>query len=266
MSLILNQGPLPNDNTVVDPFTFLENWINNTTVAGLPSGAFSGGTLQFVYSQTNPPALAERFLGMFWFARGEGRLYKWDAPDLPSGLTYSTRDWVPLSDRRVVWARAVTNVPLGAPVAFASPSAASNMDILTYSASANNSEDALPRPIWALSTFSGGSGQSNASSNFISETNFIAYETALSGTLFRAVELGFVTALEASGESGNQGALCWDDTRPYGYRRIDPTAGSNCAFMPIAEACDSSATNPGTPWLRVVYKHAAPMIGTAATV
>lgn len=265
MAITITQGPLPADGSLVDPSIFLAAWINGTTVVNLPGGAFVGGSLQFVVSSTDVPALAERTVGLLWFARGEGRLYKWDRPDLPSGLTYSNADWIPLSDRRMLWGRAATDVALGAPVVFAAPSAASNSDFVTTTAGTVG--EAPPcRPIWAFTTGSGVSGGLNPQANRVSEANFIAYETALSGTLFRAVELGFITALMGSGETGTAGVACIDDTRFWGYVRRDPTAGSLCAFMPIAECTDSSATNPGTVWLRPVFKHVAPMIGTASTV
>lgn len=264
MALSITQGPLPADGSMVDPAVFIAAWINNSTVAGLPLGAFTGGSLQFVVSQTNPPPTTERFVGLLWFERGAGRLYKWDKPDLPTGLTYSTADWIPLSERRMLWGRAVTDVPLGAPVVFATQSAASNADFITTASSP--SENAFPRVIWAFSTGSGVSGGLNVYANRIPAANFVAYETALSGTLFRAVEMGFVTALVGSGETGKSGVVCIDDTRLWGYVMRDPTAGSLSPFMPIAESIDSSATNPGDTWLRPVFKHVSPFIGTSAAV
>ena len=55
MSLTINQGPLPNNFTPVDPSSFLEAWIAGTTVFGLGPGAFKGSQLQFVTSDSVAP-------------------------------------------------------------------------------------------------------------------------------------------------------------------------------------------------------------------
>jgi hypothetical protein len=270
MPLTITQGPLPSDNTQVDPSTFVATWINNTTVVGLPSGAFAGGTLQFVYSQTNAPASAERFVGMLWFQRGNGRLWKWDKPDLPSGLTYSDANWIQMNDARMLWGRAINPVPAGAPVSFptgaSSASYPSRTTPLTYSgaygANIAPGEDNFARPIWGMFSFSASSGGTEC----WDEVTFLAYETAATDGLFRMIEAGFATALLPSGETGRSGVCVIDEFRPWGYRMVEATCGSRCQFMPVAEAVDSSATAPGTAWLRTVFKHIGPFIGTSATV
>lgn len=71
MSLIITQGPLPQDGQRVDASTFLEEWVSNTDVRGLDGTSF-GDDIQFVVSQTD--TAQDRRAG-FWFERGRGQLY-----------------------------------------------------------------------------------------------------------------------------------------------------------------------------------------------
>lgn len=264
MALDVVQGTLPYDQEKVDPAAFLEAWINGTRVWNLPAGAFKGGTIQFVVSTTEAPPLAERFAGLLWFARGEGRLYIWDKPDAPSALTFSDVNWICLSDRRELWCWcAEGTIPLGAPCKFLETNNTVATDLITNSdQSVRSNNDPYPRPLWRVHSASNGSGATNT----LSDVCFVARETGQSGGLFRVVELGICNILCSSGETGNQGAMVVDETRPGMWWRRDPTCGSLCPLMAMAECLDSSATAPAGEWLRPVFKHQAPLLGIASTV
>jgi len=188
--MIINQGPLPSDGQTVDPATFLEAWIAGTEIYDLGAAQFSGGTLQFVYSQTEPPAAADRFNGMMWFARGEGRLYMWDQPDLPSALTFSDQNWIALSDRKEIWCWATHEIPKGAPVSFVSTTNSEAVDLITNDTQVFG-DMPFARPLWRVSTQSNGSGVTNTISDII----WVAMETANSGSLFRACDIGICDVL-----------------------------------------------------------------------
>lgn len=255
----VQQGPLPYDNSVVDPSTFLEAWIAGTTVWDFGPETFVGGTLQFVISQTEAPAASIRHQGMLWFKRGEGRLYMWDKPDLPSGLTFSDTDWVAVSDRREMWVYVIGNAPKGAPLTFRDqPATATQTETAGFitATSQQGPFDNPVRPIWVMDTASNGSGATNK----FTEVIFIAMDTATSGTLIRAVELGFCDGLFISGATGAAGAVVIDDNVPGWFGRIDPTCGSACRYMPIAE-CGQSYADPVTEGTRRIFKHMMPLIG-----
>lgn len=98
MSLIVNQGALPADGDTVQPATFLEDWINNTTIAGLDEGALFF-TLKIVVSATTAP---EPTRGLFWFERGAGKLYLRESLDR-GGAKYPVKDfWVPIAPVRAI--------------------------------------------------------------------------------------------------------------------------------------------------------------------
>lgn len=255
MALQITQGTLPADGAEVDPATFLETWIGGVNVWNFPPGVFKGGTLQFVWCQSEAPRADERFAGLLWFKRGEGRLYMWDQPDLPSTLTFADAGWVALSDRKELWCYAREPIPYGAPV-----------HLSTYQECYVTSDDQYmtgecnPRPIWVVDRYG-----STTASNYVQPLNWVAMESADSGTLFRVCDLGFCDILCPSGESGNHGTMVLDEKDIGAWHRIDPTAGSACRYMPLAQTVDSSATDPGAEWVRPVFKHQMPFIGIDIT-
>jgi hypothetical protein len=254
----ITQGPLPPDGSIVDPGVFLEAWIAGTQVYDLPAGAFKGGQLQFVWSQSEAPALADRYIGLLWFKRGEGRLYQWDSPDLPSNPTFSDVGWIALSDRREIWCRAACPVALGAPCSFLYTNYSGAADLIHNPATVD--QEANPRPIWSVHSHSSPSGASNT----LSEMVLVALDTAPTGTLFKCVELGFVDAIFGSGVTGAGGVAGLHETSRGWFLRDDPTCGTFVRYMPIAQTLDSSASSPASEWLRPIYKHSMPIIGLAA--
>lgn len=78
MPLIVTVGPLPNNGDRADASTFLEDWINGTSVIGFDNSSFNS-SINFVTTQTNTPALGKRFA--IWFKRGEGTFYFRDEID-----------------------------------------------------------------------------------------------------------------------------------------------------------------------------------------
>jgi hypothetical protein len=285
--LTINQGPLPNDGETVDPSVFLEAWIAGTTVFGLPAGAFTGGTLQFVISATDAPATNERRVGLLWFARGEGRLYTWDQPDITGrvpfppfpgdlssvpvpGSSYSgVRGWISLSDRRDIWVRTVRHpCPVGAPLTFVANSVASNFNhhMLTGTDATDGQirgPDRPERPIWACYPLT---ANSDGSCPPLAEIIFVARDSAGTNGILRAVEHGFCQVRCSSAMTGAGGWLrLAGGVANVGF--IDGfsvlgTAASEISGMVTGFFSDSSATVATTQWLRGAYKVAVAPIGT----
>lgn len=258
--MIISQGPLPNDGEAVDPATFLEAWISGTTVVDLQSPAFSGGALQFVYSQTEPPNLGERFVGMLWFKRGEGRLYMWDQPDLPSGLTFSDKNWIALSDRKEVWCMACAEIELGMPLSFMYTTASGYGGPLLTNDDQTINEDPFARPIWLVTTHSHGSGATNV----LGPAVWVAMETASSGTLFRACELGICWGLYDQSAVSGVGVV--DERYPGLFYQTDPSCGSQCPIMPVTEILSGESVAAGLGHLERTFLHISPLIATNTTV
>lgn len=84
----------------------VKRFVESTFLTNFSSDELSSA-LSFVVSSTEPPATSSRTIATLWFARGEGRLRKWDnswAISAPSGPTDSAF-WVAISDRREMVAR-----------------------------------------------------------------------------------------------------------------------------------------------------------------
>lgn len=267
------QGPLPNDGAVVSKATDLENWISNTTVYNLDANAFKGGTLQFVYSQSEPPATNTRFAGMLWFKRGEGRLYIYDNPYMPSqtGASNAAANWLSLSDRRDVFFRNIEIVQPGEPMQLEMQN--SNSEYWTPTNGAIYNDPARPLdPTWRNHLFLTKATGAKKRTGY-NEPNcgtplwFVALDSGDSGAMTRFVEFGFCNILMNTGttgvavecgvreESGFTGVRGFDAVSYYwsvytGQSNVARAAKHNF----VAIALDSSATNPSVMWSRPAYK------------
>jgi hypothetical protein len=266
MSIIVTQGPLPNDGDTADPATFLESWISGTTIANLGVDAFKGGNVQWVYSQTDAPALADRFVGMLWFKRGDGRLYIWDNAESPSQLTFSDANWMPVSERRELWVQTMNPVQKGQAMTMYDPGtqATAYPCIMTIEdQSGVNTAEFWQRPLWRVDPV--------WTSSSLVEFVVVAKESAASGALTRAVELGVVDMLCESGSTLAAGPMHLMEgvaaTGNYFYRD-DPTQGSQSGRMVIAEALTSGPTGYtlNAPFLRPGFLHIMPLLGVCSDV
>lgn len=257
MALTVNQGPRPGPNNLdpVDPATEIEAWVNGTTVFNIPNSAFRGGGLSFVFTSTDPPASADRFPGALWFKRGDGRLYQWSVPDSPSGLTFTSADWVAVSDRRELWVRLTTPVRKGGLLIFNA-----QQDMLTrqpMSATARNTSRILFDCIEVH----------RADKNTLTEAAFIATDTGASGGLVRAVDIGLTSALMRAGAGGSPGLLYCQDT---GASHVGEffvsstfTHPTDPGFMHYAIAVDTVTPDASNTWLRSgVFKRPSVPIGS----
>jgi len=278
MPFTVVQGPLVNDHVSVNPSTFLEAWIAGTSVYGLGSGAFKGGTLNFVYSQTDPPDLNHRFPGMLWFKRGEGRLYIWDQADLPSGPSNASAtnvNWLSLSDRRDMWANIVEALPAGSPVYFSpftTPQSGTGANLFcptSQSLGVGADDPFFGRTIWTLSAYAGPNGSTGIKSCMTDAVMFALLETCDSNARARVCEWGFCDVLMASGETAIAGPLAWDATasNTQWFRCLNyttPSMNSRTAkWAYIGYLFESAATAVSPPYLRRAYKH--PMASWAPT-
>lgn len=268
MSLIIDQGPLPFDGESVNPSEFLEAWVNQTRIFGLGPGAFKGGVHQFIFSATDPPPEQDREIGLLWFKRGEGVLYIWDRPDNATAQTFgNVRNWIAIGGRKDIWVKAMEDkIPAFAPVQLAS-------DLSGGSLNKTQNDRYFSRTFFPVALSNG------QPSDCVCEVVFIALETSTSGSIFRAVDVGFTQGIMHSGQTGVAGPLMLEDTGwslPAGrslysnffpaasaFVRRDPTYATNPGVMYIAHAVGSSATNPGTYWLQQIFKRPLPPIGNS---
>lgn len=262
MALTIVQGPLPDNFTPVDPSYFLEAWIAGTTVFQLGPGAFKGGQLQFVVSASVAPDLNHRTPGMLWFKRGNGRLYIWDWYEQPSSISNGSAavvDWLSISDRKDIWGRAVESMPLGTPFYWAA--GATNV---THFFSATGESMAwdpfFGRIMWTLSAFGGNIQSTGIKTGMCSPMNFVALDTTASGVPVRFCELGFVPMWMASGTTGAGGPLNinfiasntqFGRVMEYTMPTINSLVGK---WAYCGHAVESTATSPGAPYLRTVFK------------
>jgi len=270
MAWTVSHGPLPSDGASVDPAVDLEAWIAGTQVFGLDYASFRGGTLQFVYSMSEAPATSARFPSMLWFKRGEGRLYIADQNNLPSGASSAearVRNWISISDRKDIWLQAVEPIEVGCPIQLAF----SDSNVSEHTPNGSGSENTYFDPFWRVNwdvtkmqspNEAGTPPGVNSANNRVTDLWFVALESADSGGVFRAVELGFCDVLMGSGASGTAGEIginetasntMWYQRQSY-YLAALALSGSNDGYLFNAFAVDSSATNPGQPWLRPAFK------------
>jgi hypothetical protein len=283
MALNIVQGPLPSDNTSVVPDTFLEAWINGTVITDLSAENFdtSENGISFVVSQTDAPASSTRTPGMFWYERGEGQLWVWDALDSPSELTLATdsaryhggHDWIGLSRGRQMWVIANEDIPKGA-VCYLKGSSLTEGILTTWSGSRNEfwePDDPLrrghspmpARQYWWVTH----QAPTESGTAWVTEFAVIALETGNSGALFRATEMGWTEILAHSGTTGSAALGYVSDSGLSESAFVTPgaihTQSTNPGRMVFVTMTDSSATNPTDVWLRSAFKQHFPAWGIA---
>jgi hypothetical protein len=281
MALTINHGPLPSDGTSVNPATFLEAWINATVILDLSAENFDTGEggISFVVSQTDAPASSVRTPGMFWFERGAGRMWIWDALDAPSELTFASdfnryrggHEWIGISRGKENWCIATKDIPKGAVCYMAH----TDPNILTtYSASivvfAEPDDEQRrwhsPHPA-RFYWFVDDKPAAESGTSFVSEIAFIALETANSGAIFRTQEFGWCELLAHSGTTGSAAYAYVTDSGVSESSFLFPgawiTQSTNPGRMFFATFTDSSATSPTDVWLRSGFKQHFPPWGIA---
>lgn len=268
MTLSVVQGPLPQNGQTVDPSSFLSSWISNTYVYGLGAGAFKGGSLTFIYSQTDAPPLQDRMRGTLWYARGEGRLYLWDQNNSPSGVSSAAANvvnWLSLSDRKDIWVNSFDDCPPGTPLHFtASGVSLGGEHNFTHGAANIGEGERTTRVQWAVTKLSKfGNGTIFALNHELPEVIFIARDSALSqasGYMIRACELGFTDFYMSCDATGSAGMLVLGaqaSETQWAKRAVDyPLLGpsDNSEALMIGFCTDSSASNPRSLWTRPGFK------------
>lgn len=214
MSVIATNGPLPNDYESVNPATFLEAWISGVYIYNIGTSELKGGSLQFVYSNTDPPPLADRFPGMLWFKRGEGRLYLYDYTDDPCGPSSANQfdiNWLSMSDRRDIWAHTVDAAVPGSLYFMAGTPSGTNFHMVNPTGMTTASFDPyLGRPLWTMGLYGIGSCGTSVGGNRCTGATFINLDTAISGGKCRMVEWGFCDIFVGCGASNMMGPIAYD--------------------------------------------------------
>jgi hypothetical protein len=264
MALGIDSGTLPVDGTSVDPAAFLETWISSVNIYNFGAAQFKGAPLNFVYTSTDPPALADRQPGMLWFKRGEGRLYVWDysdAPSAPSSANTSDINWMSLSDRRDIWLQSVEAVPPGTPMYVAATPSGTLFNMTTSTGESLGWDPYFARVLFTVSAFAASSSATGIVSNQTTGLVFVPLETTYSGGKFRACEFGFCDALMGSGVTNAAGPVAWSsialttdrfDIRSYSLPAINSTT-EKWSFIGQAIA-DATAYTTGAPYLRSIFK------------
>lgn len=109
MTLRITPGPVPSDGQRIVIEDAMRSFIQGTTFTNFGPDEFVGEPVDFVYSNSEPPATNVRTRGTLWFKRGEGRLYRlvvepvrsevW-APSEAGANTGSETHWLAMSDRK----------------------------------------------------------------------------------------------------------------------------------------------------------------------
>ena len=110
MALIVTPGPVPQDGTRIRIAEEMTAFVQGTDITGFGKDNFVDAPIDFVISATDPPATDSRTRGTFWFARGEGTLYNWQAEPIQSGnfspseagSNVSQAHWISVSNRKEI--------------------------------------------------------------------------------------------------------------------------------------------------------------------
>ncbi len=107
--LIITPGPVPADGTRIKIAEEMTAFVQGTNITSFGNDEFAGAPIDFVISATDPPATSARTRATLWFARGEGKLYRWTlepqksafwSPSEAASNTGSEGHWLSLSNRR----------------------------------------------------------------------------------------------------------------------------------------------------------------------
>jgi hypothetical protein len=182
MAIKITPGPLVADGTRITVTGDISSFVSGTDVANIGRNeASAGGILNFVTSATDPPPASQRDRTTLWFARGDGRLYKWTLN--PTGVTGGR--WLSISERR----EALFHIT--------GEATAPKNELCWLSTSDNASE---PNPVQrqrfghrvlSLAAFAEGSASSRAL--MIGPFRIVRDEDTAVGSFAVGVELGFAT-------------------------------------------------------------------------
>ncbi len=109
MTLRVTPGPVPADGTRIIIAEAMGDFIRGTRFTNFGPDEFVGEPIDFIISATEPPATDVRTRATLWFARGQGKLYRWTyepqksefwAPSEAASNTGSDAHWLAISDRR----------------------------------------------------------------------------------------------------------------------------------------------------------------------
>lgn len=265
MAFTVVQGTLPDNHTSVDPSSFLETWISQTQVFGLPAGAFKGGSLQFVVSSTDPPPIEERTPGMLWFKRGDGHLYVWDQNDLPSSASNAASavvNWLSISDRRDLWARPVESMAAGS-LFYWTVGATNVMHFKSATGASLAWDPFFSRIMWDLSVMGGApTAPTTYKVGTVPPMFFVALDTTTSGVPARFCEWGFCDMVMDSGVTAAGGPIISrlqaTALMPFGQvleYSLPLINDQTVKFMYIGHACDSAGTAAAPAYARKVYTY-----------
>ncbi len=197
MALVITPGPLPENYARADSSSFLETFVNQTTVRNFSFSNFDID-LTFISSQTDQPSATR---GHLWFQRGQGQLRFLDDPDRGDSR-YTNTTFMCICPRREIMVEAAhtnfissdptTRIPaLGVAV----PRFPPNPEVLfQYYRDVN-----LRQTIKSDPYFTPGVSKSM-------HTAWLMTDTPVSGYPMRVVEWGFTPARMACGVSSVAGA------------------------------------------------------------
>lgn len=104
MVLKITPGTLPADGARIRVQDTMNTFVGTPKIENFGADAFSGGTVNFVLSQTDAPATDSRARGTLWFQRGLGALWSWQPVLLPTGVTTGSAPtdfrWVQLGGKK----------------------------------------------------------------------------------------------------------------------------------------------------------------------
>lgn len=242
--LTFNMGPLPRNGDRADASTFLEEWVNNTDVAGIGADSLSSD-VALVTSQTDAPSGALRKRGQLWFQRGLGRLWIFDDPDRDN-TTYSSNQeqFVRIAPDREILMEVDQSISAGQVVWMRRPASAMTAFY----------KDSKGRQTGQF--FSHGNLNGSGASGRAGIYTYVAQEAIVTGRTGRCTEWGFCGGLIASGFSD---ALVFvkmnraDPLQEYGYlypRAVGWSGETN--YQIIGSLTESNAE--GNLHIRTIFK------------
>lgn len=108
MALSITPGTLRAEGPGFVPDTHYKEFVQTTDIEGFAPENFdrdANTAIHFIASSTDPPASNSRSRSMFWFKRGEGRLYTWDSAWNNCDVTNPIGYWLAASDRKDILVR-----------------------------------------------------------------------------------------------------------------------------------------------------------------
>jgi hypothetical protein len=257
MALIITPGPVPSDGTRIVVEATMTAFIQGTDFTNFGPEEFEGEPVSFVISQTDAPSTDSRTRGTFWFARGDGHMYKWtpepvrDGNWAPSeaGTNITEFHWVSLSDRKEVMVRCRHGWDAGYKVR-------GNTQASEWKAEVATAVDGVSRYTLICASTAGSNPSWNAGSDFanaafmthaaLMDPVFIATTDATDGQYSVVVDCGFVDALVSGpGANGTEPALAWHDSaqvEPHYSLIVSDSSAATNTLARVAFVAESAAS------------------------